>query len=324
MKFLLTTGLCVMLTACSTRYHRDYPSYKAAISREAPVIFNDQEIRLDANEKVDALFAGDSEFTPHSALLKQLSRRTCQLDVVPTGHQRLTPTEIYQQRITSVVMVGSVYRCNRKTCKKNHFNPASGVIIHKDGVVVTNYHVVEARTTPTMIAIAVRTFDGRVFSVEEVLAADKTNDVAVLKLKGSKDLAAAPIFNDEPVGQSVTLIAHPVGRFYTLTRGYISRYFITQKNRVAMGITADYAKGASGGPIFNDRGDVVGLVSSTRSVPYTSVPLSADPETGALQIMEKGGEPVTVDDQNIILGLNHQMTFKQAVPSRCIMNLIRN
>jgi S1-C subfamily serine protease len=54
-----------------------------------------------------------------------------------------------------------------------------------------------------------------------------------------------------------------------------------------MSITADYAKGSSGGPVFNDRGEVVGMVSSTSSLYYQTDSPEAPKEKGPLQMVIK-------------------------------------
>ena len=90
-----------------------------------------------------------------------------------------------------------------------------------------------------------------------------------------------------------------------------------------MNVTADYAKGSSGGPIFNNRGDVVGLVANTVSIPYRHVPLHVDEESDALEIAGKGKKTHMVAGKPLTIGTNHQMTFKNSVPSRAILDLIK-
>jgi len=171
------------------------------------------------------------------------------------------------------------------------------VVIHEDGVLLTNYHVADIQQE-RFLAMGVMTEDGRVFLVDEVLAADPVHDVAILKLAGADGLAVAPVCADEPVGNPVTLITHPRGQMFSLAHGYISRYCMGDDTNLVMNITADYAGGSSGGAIFNDRGDVVGLVSSTTSLAASRV------------------------SSNVNMSVNHQMTIKNTVPSRAIMALI--
>lgn len=191
----------------------------------------------------------------------------------------------------AIAVVGGVYKC--KSCTRWHVAPASGFLIAED-MVVTNYHVVNQ---PERSSLAVRLFDGRVFMVEAVVAASERFDLAVLRIPktGVKPVALGQA---APVGAKVDLISHPNQRFYTLTEGRIARYFMMQRDRKqvsAMSITADFGRGSSGGPVFNETGEVVGIATSTESLYYT----------------EKDGEQK-----------NLQMVFKHCVPVSQLRELI--
>jgi S1-C subfamily serine protease len=115
--------------------------------------------------------------------------------------------------------------------------------------------------------------NGKTFVVSEVLAANKSADVALLRLRDAK-LTPLPLAVRAPVGTAVSVISHPDGRYFTMTKGDVSRYFVArsktgQANRMA--ITADYAKGSSGAPVLDSTGAVVGMVSATNSIYYSKV-----------------------------------------------------
>ncbi len=214
-------------------------------------------------------------------LIGQLDRRTCRVALAPPPGERLTPAEIYQRRRDAVVVVGGIYKC--KKCSKWHVSNASGFLIAPDGVMVTNYHVVKS---PDRKALGAMTYDGRVFPVAKVLAADEPADIAIVKLdtlgrlgkpdkpgkRDERDTRALPclaLAPDAPVGTPVWAISHPRTHFYTFTEGMVSGYFMeTRKKRRTrrMTITADFGKGSSGAPVLDRKGVVVGMVASTRAV----------------------------------------------------------
>jgi S1-C subfamily serine protease len=71
---------------------------------------------------------------------------------------------------------------------------------------------------------------------------------------------------DNPgIGEEVTVIAHPHAMFYSLTQGTISRFYMRNEGQ-KMSITADFGQGSSGGPVFDSKGNVVGVVSATLSL----------------------------------------------------------
>ena len=200
-------------------------------------------------------------------LIGQLSRKRHKLVLRRKPKAKMSPVNIYRQHRRSVVVLGSLYRCPK--CTKWHCSAASGFLLTASGVMVTSYHVVD---NPTRDAMGAMTHDGKVYLVKEVLAAHKSDDIAVLQLQGSgfAPLALSP---GSPVGSPVWVISHPVKRFYTLTAGIISGYFVETVHGAKtdrMAITADFAVGSSGAPVFGERGEVVGMVAATQTL-YTPV-----------------------------------------------------
>lgn len=287
----------------------------------APVVLNDSELRTTFHKNATELLK-QGQHTSHEQLKSQLSRARCRLQLAAAGHQSMSPAQIYALRLSSVVMVGTLHHCNSATCSKVHATISSGVIIHSDGVILTNHHVVGSHPSKP-ITMAVMTADGKSFLVDEVLAANEPADIAILKLKNAHGLAATPIFRDEPVGNPVTIISHPAGRFFTLTHGFVSRYAIGPEKAPIMNVTADYARGSSGAPVFNDRGDIIGVVANTSSINYRSVPLAFDDEKQTLARVPQHMRS-EFEGQPLALGLSHQLTFKNTTPSSEVLKLIEN
>ncbi|MDX1679860.1 MAG: serine protease [Akkermansiaceae bacterium] len=288
--------------------------------REPIAVINDKELKSTFEKEMGKLYEAGGT-TPHATLVKQLSRKSCKLDLPAPGKRILSPSEVYRQGLDTTVLLGKLNRCRSKQCRKTHASIASGVIIHEDGVVLTNYHVVDSKA-PRLLGMGAMTHDGKAFLVEEVLAADKKSDFAILKLKGASGLSAAPIYRDEPVGNPAIIISHPTGKFFTLSQGAVSRYHVRGDGTCVMNVTADYAKGSSGGPIFNHRGDLIGLVASTVSIPYRHAPLAVDEQSKALKLASPSTKAAKVGGKPLTIGISHQMTLKNTVPSRAILEVI--
>jgi serine protease Do len=201
------------------------------------------------------------------------------------GEKTLSSPEIFARAMRGVLLVGHLYQCGK--CDKWHPNIAGGVVIDPSGLAVTNFHVMDA---PKAEVFGAMTADGEVFPIVEVLAASKSDDLAIIRLKtGGKKLEAIALAGDDPVGSEVRVISHPDGRFYTCSEGIVARYYFEpQAKAPRVQITADYAKGSSGSGVFNDRGALLGLVSSTTSIYYTQTP----EEQRNLQMVVKSCIPV--------------------------------
>jgi serine protease Do len=139
----------------------------------------------------------------------------------------------------------------------------SGFIISADGYILTNAHVVDAADE-----ITVKTSDKREFKAK-VIGTDKRTDVALIKVDATN---LQPVRFGDPaklkVGEWVLAIGSPFGFDNTVTAGIVSAKgrSLPQENFVPF-LQTDVAinPGNSGGPLFNLRGEVVGINSQIYS-----------------------------------------------------------
>ena len=135
----------------------------------------------------------------------------------------------------------------------------SGFLISSDGYLITNAHVVDGADE-----VKVNLADKREFKAK-VIGADKRTDIALLKID-AKDLPKVSIGDPEKlkVGEWVVAIGKPFGLDNTMTAGIVSAKGrdLPQENLIPF-IQTDVAinPGNSGGPLFNLRGEVVGINS---------------------------------------------------------------
>jgi serine protease Do len=134
----------------------------------------------------------------------------------------------------------------------------SGVIISEDGYILTNNHVIEDAQEVT-VTLA----DNKELTAQ-VIGRDPKTDLAVLKVETKNDLPSATLGDSESlkVGDWVVAIGNPFGLSHTVTSGIVSA-----KGRViGAGPYDDFIQtdasinpGNSGGPLFNLKGEVIGI-----------------------------------------------------------------
>jgi 2-alkenal reductase len=144
----------------------------------------------------------------------------------------------------------------------------SGFLIDGDGHIVTNNHVIEGATL-----IQVGFTDGPIVEAE-VIGADADSDIAVLKVEEVPQNVQPLSFGNSAevaVGQRAIAIGNPFGLETSLTVGVVSARGRTLQSRdqysIADVIQTDAAinPGNSGGPLFNSRGEVIGVNTAIRS-----------------------------------------------------------
>ena len=144
----------------------------------------------------------------------------------------------------------------------NYIVTGSGFFVNSDGVAVTNHHVVVGWEH-----MVIRTHDGEVYPVLGYYSYDLDNDIAIIQVEGSG--FAYTTFTEIPIGVAdyVYAIGSSAGDPNTFTSGVVSRF----AQEIQFGIytvtdmiqfTAPIYGGNSGGPLFNQYGQVVGIVSA--------------------------------------------------------------
>jgi len=175
----------------------------------------------------------------------------------------LTPGEVYQQNVDAVVAITvKVEDVDDYGRAVSGFSSGTGFFITSDGYVITNHHVIEGGTEVT-----VTTHDDEEYSAE-IVGFEANNDLAVLKVD-AENLPCVTIgsSSDLLVGDQVVAIGNVLSTFASsLTVGYVSgvdRVVDTQGVAMNM-IQTDVAinSGNSGGPLFNMKGEVVGITTA--------------------------------------------------------------
>jgi serine protease Do len=133
----------------------------------------------------------------------------------------------------------------------------AGIVWRKDGVILTNNHVVNGRTPSVLLA------DGRQLPAE-IIERDPEIDMALLKIEAGELEAAHTAQLGQPrTGELVYAIGHPWGQRNFVTGGIVSalgELEIRSGRRVAVIRTdARLAPGNSGGPLLNANGEVIGI-----------------------------------------------------------------
>lgn len=222
---------------------------------------NQEQLRL-LTSGLQALYEA-GKTAPMETLARQLARAQCSVRLDEPPKAALTPPQIYEQKKNAVPVVGGLYKC--KKCGKWHVSTASGFLVTASGIMLTNYHVIDATNK---VAIGAMTYDGKVYVVKEILAASESDDIAVLRLDGS-GFPCLRLAAGSRIGDPVWVISHPNKQFYSFTEGMVSGYALQArkgKPALRMSITADFGVGSSGAPVFDGSGAVVGMVAATQPV----------------------------------------------------------
>ncbi|MDQ6632285.1 MAG: trypsin-like peptidase domain-containing protein [Verrucomicrobiota bacterium] len=143
----------------------------------------------------------------------------------------------------------------------------SGFIINEDGFLITNFHVIEGETQ-----ISVEVYSQKAGQIErttykqvKIIAIHKYADLALLKIedKGAPKFSRVSMGDSEilAVGERVFAIGSPLGLERTVTEGIVSTKTRPMAGELYLQTTAQINPGNSGGPLFNLRGEVIGVTN---------------------------------------------------------------
>lgn len=192
-----------------------------------------------------------------SNLVEQVSPAVVSVNVV----KKMSQEELLQQQVPEILrrFFGNQVIIPQQQIPQEKTGYGSAFFISKDGYLLTNHHVVEDASKVTIVLNDRRELDAT------VVGSDERTDVALLKVQGSSypELRTGNV-DQLRVGEPVLAIGSPFGFDYSASAGIVSA-----KMRNMMGETSvpfiqtDVAlnPGNSGGPLFNQRGEVVGVNS---------------------------------------------------------------
>lgn len=143
----------------------------------------------------------------------------------------------------------------------------SGFVVHADGYVVTNAHVIQGETDIKCTLFRKGDLDFRRIVIEdvEILAVNNHLDLALLKMTPDTDAGFPTVVlqgrEELAAGQEVFAIGSPLGLERTLTTGVIATTQRDFEGVTYIQTTAQINPGNSGGPLFNRSGEVIGVTN---------------------------------------------------------------
>ena len=169
----------------------------------------------------------------------------------------LSPYEIYEE--------AKRFTCEIRTYDQNGIamTVGTGFFISADGVAATDFHVINGAESAVVI-----TSDGRKFGVTKVLGYDAKKDLALLATE-AENMPYATISDNVKTGDDIFVLGSPKGYTGTFSRGTVSaaeRVITELDNGIKyIQITAPVSSGNSGGPVLDNKGNVVGIVSMSHN-----------------------------------------------------------
>ena len=241
--------------------------------------------------------------------------------ILDSNGSEFNPSKVYADTIDGVVSVRSVFGDPDTNPIGASVAGGSGFVYTKDGLIVTNAHVIsdgsgENRTAANRVYVEFS--EGDVLDAE-VVGFDPFADVGLLRVDtGEVDLQPIPLSNsdDVVVGQPIAVIGSPFGEDQTLTTGVVS-----QTGRSVMSLTDFQIEGAiqtdasinpgnSGGPMLDGDGHVIGISQQMKSGSGSSdgvgFGVPANSIERSVEMLRNGDEP-----QYAYIGVSTQPLYPQ-------------
>ena len=134
----------------------------------------------------------------------------------------------------------------------------SGFAALDDGIIITNHHCIKGN----VYSIEAERADHSFFSIESVVAYDEEKDIAILRAPEGK---LAPLKTGSSMdlkrGEKTVAIGSPIGLQQMVSTGIFSNYLNEETHFIILS-TASISQGSSGGALFNNHGEVIGVTSA--------------------------------------------------------------
>jgi hypothetical protein len=174
------------------------------------------------------------------------TRATARPATAPPPVTTLTPAQIALRATPAVVTI------------RGPNSLGTGFVVRTDGWIATNLHVI-AGSRELIVILPDRTE----YPVRQVLAIDDKRDLAIIAVEAKKlPLLALGDSDAVRAGDPVVAIGHPLGLEDTVSNGLVSAVRVLDPSLTVLQISAPIAPGSSGGPLFNEKGEVIGIAAA--------------------------------------------------------------
>ena len=221
------------------------------------ISYNDDGRPTDWHDYMDSIYGSTETVSAVDVKIPTAPARGSLTLVQGENGAALDFSQIYEKCVPSVVGI-KVFEGDNT----DYYGWGSGVIASEDGYIITNTHVIDGGDSATVVL-----YDGSEYTAE-LIGFDATSDVALLKIDATGLTAAEFASSAElKVGDSVAAIGNPLSPDLrlTMTRGIVSALNREiNYNGASMSLIqtdASINEGNSGGPLFNDRGQVIGITN---------------------------------------------------------------
>ena len=259
----------------SSPYYNEQPQPKKAVKERRPVtrgalavvliisIMSSMLLGIGGGYFAAKIFSSDS-----SGSAVNLSKSDGSSSTYASSTSALTTTQIVEKAADSVVEITTESVATSNFSQQYIQSGAgSGVIIAKEGYIVTNYHVIEGASK---ITVTLR--DKTEYTNVKVVGTYASGDIALLKITPKKTLKPATMGNSDKisVGDYAVVIGNPLGQLGgSVTDGIISaldrEVTIDNETYNLLQTNAEISPGNSGGGLFNGNGELIGIVNAKSS-----------------------------------------------------------
>jgi serine protease Do len=252
----MRTQLFFILTAWAAGTFAEDVALKGGTRIQAPIL-------KDADDAVVLDLGYDVLRVPRSEVLAVYDTQMAVEGTVPDdtnrlytiqSPERITTAEAAELYAPSVVLV------------KTAAGLGSGFFINRKGYLLTNFHVIagEKHISVTQFLQEGKILRRILHKEVEIVATAPFHDLAILRLEAF-DTAITPVIFDPDeklsIGETVFAIGNPLGLERTVTEGVLSQTHRNFGGILYLQIDAPVNPGNSGGPLFNARGQVVGIIN---------------------------------------------------------------
>ncbi|MCC7397591.1 MAG: trypsin-like peptidase domain-containing protein [Planctomycetes bacterium] len=287
-------------------------STSVSVAAQAPI--DDAKLEQTITDRCQPLLAA-GKLVACATLVAAAKTEPCtELPVVAQRTAALEVPDLRDLVARSARIVGHFYKCTE--CEEWHFSSASGCCLSAQGLVATCAHVLAADEGMREAYLVSADYDGNVFPVEAVLAADTKADICILAT-GERGGVPLPLRAGVRAGESVFCLSNPDHFFGCFTEGRVLRRYLERPvgadglpaADLAMPplpwlhVSCAFARGSSGGAIVDARGNLVGLAQSTTTIVHdeeaevvdTQMVLRTAAPVEALQALLRAAKPVPTD-----------------------------